>query len=185
MSLCAITMKGLGDTIRRLDYAQGKGMRKAEHDTLREVVRTAHGYAVGNLSGPGRREVRLRESRRFKHQDGNISRRTLRKTRASGQSSGMGARPGSYPVPTCTGHLRRSEGFVDPGRSVSSNGKNFSAGPHEVILFNSARYARVIHSPRRGESSYRYGDRAFMVDALRKTGVVEIAGKHYKDVFDG
>lgn len=71
---------------------------------------------------------------------------------------------GGYPVPVRTGNLRRLEDFVEPGRSKTSNGQTFTAGPMEAIAFNSAEYARPIHAGT--GSSAKFGPRPYLVDAL-------------------
>jgi len=45
---------------------------------------------------------------------------------------------GGYPVPVRTGHLRRMLDWLDPGESKSGEAGTFSAGPQEVVLFDSA-----------------------------------------------
>lgn len=71
---------------------------------------------------------------------------------------------GGYPVPVRTGNLRRMLDFVEPGRSKSSNGSTFTAGPMEAIVYNSAEYARVIHTGT--GSSAKFGPRKYLYDAL-------------------
>lgn len=75
-----------------------------------------------------------------------------------------GASPGSYPVPVRTGHLRRSLNWLKSGQSKTGDIGTFTAGPHEVVVYNSARYADTIHEGR--GSSARFGPRRFLTDAL-------------------
>lgn len=148
---------------------------RAVSDGLTEIVKEAHYEAVKNLSGPGRTNVRMRDKRTVRMQDGNFSYKYKRKTARRGQSSDLGARPGSYPpVPKLTGNLARLEDYVLPGRIRTSNGVTFSAGKLEAILFNSAEYSRVIHDPKKGESSYTYGRRPFQDDAVKEINIVSI-----------
>ncbi|MCK5021374.1 MAG: hypothetical protein KAS32_30460 [Candidatus Peribacteraceae bacterium] len=71
---------------------------------------------------------------------------------------------GDYPVPLYSGHLRRSMDIVLPGMSKAAGGDTFTAGENEVVIFNSAEYAGVIHEG--GGSSEKYGRRAFLEDAI-------------------
>lgn len=71
---------------------------------------------------------------------------------------------GGYPVPVRTGNLRRLEDFVEPGRSKTSNGQTFTAGPMEAIAFNSAQYAYPIHAGT--GSSAKFGPRQYLYDSL-------------------
>lgn len=85
--------------------------------------------------------------------------------------SGPGAKKsktaaGGYPVPVRIGHLRRSENFVLPGKTKTSNGLSFSAGRFGGIVYNTAEYSRVIHEGR--GSSRKYGKRAYISDAVLK-----------------
>lgn len=71
--------------------------------------------------------------------------------------------PGSYPVPVRSGHLRRSEDYVLPGRSKHG----ITAGDSEAWLVNSAEYARPIHDGT--GTQRRFGRRRFMADAIENT----------------
>lgn len=115
-----------------------------------KVAQEIHREASENLKGPGRKSVRKR-------------------TRARGQFDLLGARPGSYPVPVLTGHLRRSLDFVKPGESKTSNGITFRAGKFEAIVYNSAEYANVIHEGKL--SSAKYGRRPYLDDAVKKVNI--------------
>ena len=85
--------------------------------------------------------------------------------------SGPGAKAsnvpgGGFPVPVRTGHLRRSLDWVAPGKTKSGNGDTFTAGPDEVIIYNSASYALAVHD---GKGSSRpYGPRAFLDKAFEE-----------------
>lgn len=71
---------------------------------------------------------------------------------------------GSYPVPVRTGHLRRSLNWLKPGESKSGDVGTFSAGHHEVVIYNSAFYANAIHEGK--NSSAKYGPRRYLTDAF-------------------
>lgn len=133
-----------------------EGFNRLSHNITDKAVpralsRIAQGTAVealANLTGPkrGLKTVTSKKGRQ----------------RAVGQK---GELAGGYPVPMLTGNLRRLLGFVMPGRTKSSNGKTFTAGPMEAIVFDSAEYAMTIHEGR--GSSAKYGRRPFMDDAFK------------------
>jgi hypothetical protein len=85
--------------------------------------------------------------------------------------SGAGAKKsnrasGGYPVPVRTGFLRHVLDWLNPGASKSSSMGTFTAGADEVVIYNSAEYAGVIHDGR--GSSATLGPRRFLTDALVK-----------------
>jgi hypothetical protein len=121
---------------------------------LTRSVREAHAEGTRLLSGPGRKRVRSR------------SYRGKGPTAARGQFDMLGGEAGSYPVPVITGHLRRSLGFVEPGRAKVAGGLVFRAGKLEAVLFDAAEYADVIAQGKL--SSARYGPRPYMRDAIGK-----------------
>jgi hypothetical protein len=91
--------------------------------------------------------------------------------------SGKSKPRGAYPVPKVTGDLQQVFlGFVLPGKSTTSGGVTFNAQKNEVIVFNSADYANLIHEGK--ETSAKYGPRRFLTDAFelfnRDTPVTEI-----------
>jgi len=55
---------------------------------------------------------------------------------------------GAYPVPVRSGHLRRSEDYILPGRSKHG----LRAGSGQAFLVNTAIYATTIHRDRKFES---------------------------------
>lgn len=80
---------------------------------------------------------------------------------------------GGYPVPVRTGHLRRSLDWLKPGKtkSMTRHGEkhdigSFTAGPNEVVIYNAAIYANVIHEGK--GSSAKYGPRRYLTDALER-----------------
>jgi len=115
------------------------------------------------LSGPGRPQVKLRDTK------------TQKKTRLRGQSAMLGGRPGSYPVPVVMGNLRRLLGWVGPGESKSSGDLNFTAGDMELVLFDSAAYATSIFQGK--DSSQAYGERDAIGDGMENYGGVDKMAK--------
>ena len=73
---------------------------------------------------------------------------------------------GGYPVPVRTGNLKRLLDFLDPGETFSNDRGSYTAGKTEVVVFDSAGYARVIHEGT--GSSKKFGKRPFLHDALEK-----------------
>lgn len=136
---------------------------------LTSAAEALHRAATDLLSGPNRKSVRMRDVKRVRLQDGKLDVSYRRKTRKRGQFDALGGRPGSYPVPVLTGHLRRSEDYVPPGKSKSTDAFTFRAGRLEAILYNSARYASVIHDGT--HSSTKFGRRPFMDDAFKNVDV--------------
>lgn len=81
-------------------------------------------------------------------------------------STRRGAYAGGYPVPVRTGHLRRSLAWLRPGASKTGDAGTFIAGEHEVVIYDSALYANVIHEGK--GSSAKYGRRPYLQNALEK-----------------
>lgn len=77
-----------------------------------------------------------------------------------------GAYAGGYPVPVRTGHLRRSLDWLRPGASKTGDAGTFTAGEHEVVVYDSALYAAVIHEGK--GSSAKFGRRPYLTNALEK-----------------
>lgn len=73
---------------------------------------------------------------------------------------------GGYPVPVRTGNLRRMLDWLKPGESKQGEAGTFTAGPHEVVIYDSAEYANVIHEGK--GSSAKFGPRRYLTDALEK-----------------
>ncbi len=69
-------------------------------------------------------------------------------------------------MPVRTGFLRHVLDWLNPGESKSSSIGTFTAGADEVVIYNSAEYAGVIHDGR--GSSAKFGPRRFLTDALVK-----------------
>lgn len=67
---------------------------------------------------------------------------------------------GGYPVPVRTNNLRSHLDWLMPGQSKG----DIHAGPNELIIFDSAEYARVI-SEGTG-SSEKFGPREFLMDGF-------------------
>lgn len=73
---------------------------------------------------------------------------------------------GGYPVPVRTKHLKGALAWLHPGETKSGEAGSFSAGPMEVVVYDSALYAGVIHEGR--GSSAKFGPRPFLTDALAR-----------------
>lgn len=78
--------------------------------------------------------------------------------------AGAAGKPGSYPIPVITGHLRRNLDWLDPGEKKTVNGVSFATDDLEAMLFDSAIYASVVHDGT--HSSDIHGPRPFTDDAL-------------------
>lgn len=85
-------------------------------------------------------------------------------TKKSGEQVGFSVMQGAgaYPVPVRTGNLRRLLDWLQPGASKDG----FSAGPMEVIIYDSALYASVIRDGT--GSSAKFGKRDFLTDAFNQ-----------------
>jgi len=143
-----VIIDGLRNFAIAAPLAVQRGLKKAVRGVHREAMEFLNGSGgVGKKSqivGPSRGFVKKSgESVNFKQ-----------------QFSGAGA----YPVPVRTGNLKRLLDFVDPGQSITSNGKTFSAANMEAVVFDSAQYASVIHQGT--GSSAKFGKRAYLDDAL-------------------
>ncbi len=168
-------MRGMNNAISKVGRMASHGMPMRGRAVLREVTRQTYAGAHDRLSGPGRKKVRLK-GRDAEHDIfGNITRNRIRKTAKRGQSDSLGARPGSYPVPIQTGHLRRSLGKVMPGATITSGGLAFTAGLDEAIVFNSAAYANVIHEGSDRYSNTPYDPRRYITDSFEEVDVVGIS----------
>jgi hypothetical protein len=73
---------------------------------------------------------------------------------------------GAYPVPVRTGMLRRLLDWLHPGQTKTGPAGSFSAGRHEVVIFDSAQYHASIHEG--FGSSAKFGPRRFLTDGLEK-----------------
>ncbi|MFA5354217.1 MAG: hypothetical protein WC291_08300 [Thermodesulfovibrionales bacterium] len=134
-----VVLAGLNSLAQDLPRAVDRGLTR--------IAKGVHREAYDWLSGPGRKKV-------------------TKTTRKRGQSDSLGGRPGSYPVPVLTGHLRRALDWLRPNTTKSADGHTFTTGPHEAMVYNSAEYARPIHEG--WGSSSTYGPRRFTVDALNR-----------------
>lgn len=143
-------------------------MPKAVDRGLVNIAKGVYSDAFKWLSGPGRTSVRLTNRNRVKWSDIETRKTKSRnnKTSRRGQFDSLEARPGSYPVPVQTGNLRRLLDWLKPGESKTGAVGTFTAGKNEVIIYDSAQYARVIHEGR--ASSAKYGARRFLTDAFAR-----------------
>ncbi|WP_020675556.1 hypothetical protein [Geopsychrobacter electrodiphilus] len=80
--------------------------------------------------------------------------------------SGAGGKPGSYPVPVETGHLRRMLNWLKPGVSKTADGETFTTGKLEAMVYDSAIYSNVIHDGT--GSSSKFGARPFITDGFER-----------------
>lgn len=76
----------------------------------------------------------------------------------------MDTASGGYPVPVRTGWLRRELSWLYPGKTKTYDTGTFTAGPNEVIIYNAAEYANVVHEGK--GSSAKFGPRRFLTDAF-------------------
>lgn len=180
--MLSMMMRGMNTAINKLEVTDRREIPKREHAILKEIARQTYAGAHDRLSGPGRKKARLKNSVEMRFQDGNISRKLKRKTAKRGQADSLGARPGSYPVPVQTGHLRRSLGMVMPGDTVTSNGLSFTAGDDEAMVFNSAEYANVIHEGAEKYDNTPYGPRRYITDAFEDVDVEGISAMVMEDL---
>lgn len=80
--------------------------------------------------------------------------------------SGSRGPGGSYPVPVRTGWLRRSLDWLEPGQSKTGEMGTFTARKHEVVVYDSAVYANVVHE---GTGTHqKFGKRPYLQDALKQ-----------------
>ena len=77
-----------------------------------------------------------------------------------------GSAAGSYPVPVVTGNLRRLLDWVKPGESKSTETGSYTAGQHEIVVYDSAIYADPIFEGR--GSSAKFGPRNALVDGFNQ-----------------
>lgn len=140
---------------------------KAVSRGLKVVARGVYGSAMDWLNGAGGfNSYETRTSKggnQYQKKTGSKTELYDGFTRKSGESQQFKrfSDSGSYPVPVRVGNLKRLLDFVDPGQSKGS----FSAGPTEVVVYNSAEYARTIHEGT--GSSAKFGRRPFLEDALK------------------
>lgn len=156
-----VTVEGDRLTVANL-AALAERFPKAVERGLKRIAQGVHRQAFDRLSGPGRALMRLTNRGAIITEDNRVTRQ---RSRLRGQSDSLGAKPGSYPVPVLTGNLRRMLDFLYPGESKSGPAGTFSAGPMEIVVFNSAAYARAIHNGT--GTSGGFGPRPFLVDGLK------------------
>jgi hypothetical protein len=154
-----VEIKGERVVIDGLDRVAGR-IPGAVNRGLERVAKGVHREAMALLSGPGRSPMRIRDATDEK---GNIVRR---KTRLRGQSDWLGAKPGSYPVPVISGHLRQQLDWLKPGETKSGAVGTFTAGFNEAIVFDSAEYAVTVHEGK--FSNEVHGPRPYLTDALER-----------------
>lgn len=79
--------------------------------------------------------------------------------------SGAAGSPGAYPVPVVTGNLRRLLDWLGPNSQKSSEDGSYATGPLEVLIYDAAAYADVIHDGT--YSSTKFGPREYLSDPMR------------------
>lgn len=140
-----VIIEGLNKLTKELPSAVQKGLERAAIGIHREA------YAF--LSGAGAK--------------GTTSGTATGKGKIKGQKwTPQNISGGGYPVPVRTGWLRRSLNWLKPGESKTGEAGIFRAGLNEVVIYNSAAYANVIHEGR--GSSAKFGPRRFLTDALKR-----------------
>ena len=119
---------------------------KAIPSALREIASGTAREAIRFLSGPAR------------------GLKTVKAKGTGRQRAVSQGEAGGYPVPRLTGNLRRLLQWLGPNRTIGSEGKSFSTGSMEAMIFDSAEYANVIHEGT--GTSAAYGARPFLNDAF-------------------
>lgn len=135
---------------------------KAIPRALRRTVKGSIVEALKLLEGPkrGLKTIRAKKSGR--------QRAVAQKPEAAGR----------YPVPRVTGHLKRQQDWLGPGRSKTANDITFATGPMEALMYNSAEHAGWIHEGK--GSSAKYGARRFQDDAFKNFN----SGGKVKNIFE-
>jgi len=144
-------------------------LREAVHETLAEDIAPGiFNEAFLLLSGAG--GLNVYEDRISKK--GNAYRKKVGSnveeytgfTRQSGEDVTFKkyAGAGAYPVPIRVGWLRRQLNWLKPGQSKDG----FFAGDLEIIEYDAAQYARVVHEGY--GSSAKFGPRRYLTDALER-----------------
>ncbi len=150
-----VTIEGDKVAIDNLDQLAGK-VPAAIDRALKRIAKGVHRDAYDWLSGPGRSQMKLVQRHK--------TLKDLNRSNTRGQSDSLGAKPGSYPVPVITGNLRRMLDWLAPGETRTGAAGTFTAGSGEVVIFDSAVYAHVIHDGTWTSGSF--GKRPFLTDAL-------------------
>jgi hypothetical protein len=143
-----VIIEGLGKLTKGLPSAVQRGLERAAIGIYRGAFTFLSGAgAKGTTTGTAVKEGGKRKIKGQKWTPQNIS-------------------AGGYPVPVRTGWLRRSLNWLKPGESKTGEAGTFKAGPNEVVIYNSAAYANIIHEGR--GSSAKFGPRRFLTDALTR-----------------
>lgn len=160
-----ITLKLEGDkiVIENLNAMPGKALKMAGKG-LGIVAKGVHRDAMDFLNGAGGDNRNTRIGKRQIKKEG--IRDGFAKKSGESVKFRLWKDSGGYPVPVRTGNLKRLLDFLEPGETFSNDRGSFTAGKTEVVVFDSARYARVIHEGT--GSSAKFGRRPFLHDALQK-----------------
>jgi hypothetical protein len=111
---------------------------KAVDRGLTRAARGIHRAAYGFLSGAGTASQSARAPREGE-------RTGFRKKSGETVAFSLLGGAGGYPVPVRRGWLRSMLDWLHPGESKSGDAGTFTAGAHEVVIYDSALYAHVIH----------------------------------------
>jgi len=156
-----INIKLQGDklVIQNLAHLAAEMPKAVDRALVRAAIgieRAAHDYLSG-AGGAGKSKRRDYEG--FERKNWGAAGKSHYQTFRSYQGAG------GYPVPVRTGHLRRSLAWLRPGTSKTGDSGTFSAGDHEVVIFDSAEYANAIHEGK--GSSAKFGRRPYLQNALQ------------------
>jgi hypothetical protein len=155
-----VIIDGLNQLATEMPRVVQRGLKKVVRGVSREAMNFLNG--AGGLSSYETRTSK--KGNQYQKKTGSKVEMYDGFTRKSGevQQFKRFTDSGGYPVPVRSGNLKRLLDFLDPGQSKDS----FTAGPMEVIVYDSAQYASVIHQGT--GSSAKFGKRAFLDDALAK-----------------
>ena len=150
-----ITMDGekvIIEGLQKLAQAIPGAIREA----LNEIAPKIHRIAYEYLSGAGAKGKT----------QGTAYRDASGKWKIKGQRWTKQSVPaGGYPVPVRSGWLRQMLDWLRPGETKTLDGRSVTAGTNEVIIFDAALYANVIHQGT--GSSAKFGPRPFITNALQ------------------
>jgi len=135
-----ITIDGDKVLIDGLQELAGTGIPRAIDRGLNRVAAGVHSEAQAWLSGPG--------------------------SKASRKKGVEGSAAGSYPVPVVSSNLRHLLAWLRPGASKTGPAGTFTAGPNEVVIYDSAEYADPVFHGK--GSSAKFGERDALKDGLER-----------------
>lgn len=136
-----VIISGLETLGKELQPAVMRGLQRSAISIHRQADEWLHG-AGGHFQRIGKKGQQLKQPKKI-----------------------MDTAAGGYPVPERTGWLRQCLAWLKPGISKTGAAGTFTAGPNEVVIYDSAIYANVIHEGRR--SSAKFGPRRYLTDAFK------------------